>query len=907
MILHSISVSGWRCHIDPLNVGPFQEGLNVLHGPNATGKSTLFEALLRGLLDGHRVSGKEIEAIRPWGRSLAPNVIVEFSHEETDYRITKRFLDKSSSKLERKENGRYVALAEGGDADDRVRNILSRSVPGRGLAKQEHWGIAQVLWAPQGELDFGALSGNLIADIKASLGTQVTGSEGGPAEKKLDTIYSRIFTAGGKLKTGKDAPEVVRLGESLEKARERRAEALAQQQQFEEASRRVEDLRARRQQAKLDAAELQKEINATRTKAEDFRNLLSEKEKLDAKYKAAEAQYNGLKDRIGQIKSARKEIKEAQELLQKLAEDIPLYDQERESHDKEVTDSKSDLEDIRKDREKVDESLAAADEARDFTENHKALERLSTQLEKVTELQEQLSGFRKERTELVAPATKDLRAIQKATKERDEARIRIDAALITLEIVPEEAGSLEVISGEETGTKSLQPGKATKIKGSPEVVAELTGVARLRASGPPGSIDDHRKEFSQASKQLQKLTQSFGTDDPVELEALADKAENLNKQIDGIEQQLSAFLSEQTPDELEQEKNKIEASQAKLIKKHSEWKKKFPDSAKLRSHAQEANRSFVSKVEEAEARWEKAQAALNAVDIKGAGLEAQIDGTGKQMKSTETRLAELESDGKTDEVMDTELSELAIGWDAAKGNLKETETKLAGFGDNPVDIVEKLEIQLQAADDSTGKALEAENIEQGRLENLSTQGTYTNLANIEEKIAALEDQFKAEDLKVNAIRLLHDILSQCHAETLSAVIGPVEAAATRTMQRITGERLGQLKLGESMEPDVVIPGVSGVPVALNSGLSGGEREQIHLATRLALADLLAKEERQLVVLDDVLAATDAGRLARVMTILEEAAQRLQILILTCHPERYRGLDGANFIDLETVKVVSDDV
>lgn len=28
------------------------------------------------------------------------------------------------------------------------------------------------------------------------------------------------------------------------------------------------------------------------------------------------------------------------------------------------------------------------------------------------------------------------------------------------------------------------------------------------------------------------------------------------------------------------------------------------------------------------------------------------------------------------------------------------------------------------------------------------------------------------------------------------------------------------------------------------------------------------------------------------------AKRLQILVLTCHPERYRGLEGANFIDLE---------
>ena len=81
------------------------------------------------------------------------------------------------------------------------------------------------------------------------------------------------------------------------------------------------------------------------------------------------------------------------------------------------------------------------------------------------------------------------------------------------------------------------------------------------------------------------------------------------------------------------------------------------------------------------------------------------------------------------------------------------------------------------------------------------------------------------------------------------------------------------------------------------------KDLIVVPTRQAgrrLREALAKNERQLVVLDDVLSATDAGRLARVMTVLEEVAQRLQILILTCHQERYRGLEQANFIDLEAI-------
>jgi len=49
-------------------------------------------------------------------------------------------------------------------------------------------------------------------------------------------------------------------------------------------------------------------------------------------------------------------------------------------------------------------------------------------------------------------------------------------------------------------------------------------------------------------------------------------------------------------------------------------------------------------------------------------------------------------------------------------------------------------------------------------------------------------------------------------------------------------------------------------------------------------------------------ATDAGRLARVVSVLEEAAQHLQVLILTCRLERYRGLKQAVFFDLEDKQI-----
>ena len=80
MILHSIQLQGWRCFVEATPVGPFSDGLNVIHSPNGSGKSTLFQALVRGLIDNHRARGRDVEALRPWGRSLAPLVKIEFSH-----------------------------------------------------------------------------------------------------------------------------------------------------------------------------------------------------------------------------------------------------------------------------------------------------------------------------------------------------------------------------------------------------------------------------------------------------------------------------------------------------------------------------------------------------------------------------------------------------------------------------------------------------------------------------------------------------------------------------------------------------------------------------------------------------------------------------------------------------------
>jgi DNA repair exonuclease SbcCD ATPase subunit len=899
MILRAIRVQGWRCFADLVEVGPFAEGLNVLHAENATGKSTLFEAMLRGLLDGHRVSGREVDLLRPWGRALAPTVTVDFAHGGIEYRLTKRFLERPSADLARQEGGRFVRVAEGDAADERAREILTRNPPGRGLARTENWGLAQILWAPQGSLALTTLSGDVVADMRTALGVQVAGPGSGPLEEQIEEAYGRFFTPGGRLRTGKDAPAVVRVREALDVAVSAHREAVAKYQAFEEASRRVEDLRARRAQARRDAEALTKTLAEARSRAEAYTSLLAEENQRKEKIKSAEAEHAALKQRIDAITAIEKELTDTRGTLRQLREQMPLLAREAEGRQEAVTVTESTLEDARKGRHTVDEADERATQAERYVRALQDVSALDQRLTRIEEASRTLAKRKKDRVALLAPDEKTLRAIRKALKERDEAQVRLDAALIRLEIIPEAKGMLTVVAGEETGPRSLEAGSPMVVKGSPEVVVDLPGVARVRARGPALEIEGIRADRDRASQRLKSLTEGFGTSDLDALETLGAKARLLDEGVAKAETQLTTLLAGESLEALEQQRTRLKAFCSGQVERFPAWGEKPPDAAGLAADAQKIRREFIARVESAEAAWKAAQKARSAVAEKQAGLEAQIKGAERQGELLTTKLADLTADGKQPAERQTELGRIALAWEAARAGLEGIEKKLAEFGADPRDDVKRLERQLQAADEVASKALAEESREEGRLEGLSAQGPYSALARAEEEVARLRRELAGEELRVAAVKLLWDTLAQCRAEALAAVAAPVEAAASRILQRIAGARLGQVQLGDAFEPGHVVPELAEGSVAVEQ-VSGGEREQIYLATRLALAEVLARGERQLVVLDDVLTATDSGRLARVMAILEEAAQRLQILVLTCHPERYRGLEAGTFIDLEAI-------
>jgi DNA repair exonuclease SbcCD ATPase subunit len=899
MILQSIALSGWRCFLEEISVGPFSDGLNVISGPNGIGKSTLFEALRRALMDSYAVTGQDIIAIRPWGRNLTPKVSVAFTHGDFQYRLLKQFIDSCFARLERKEDGVYRPLAEGRQADEQVRELFSKNPPGRGLSQSRNWGLAQVLWAPQGELEFIDLSGDVVSDIRAVLGIQVSDKSSGPLEQKLSEIYERYYTRQGRIKSGRGAPPIIDLNESLNQAKQRRSEALETLQRCEEISRKVEELGARHHQLSLDANELAQSIKNNRARADQYRSLKTDCKNRKNDMEKTEAQHRRLKQHLDLIHSTEKELKEKKEELTRLEAEMPLKHLEVETREKEATEAKKRLDIVRKGDDIVAKAEIDADMARQYLEISQRRTELTRRIQNIEAADKNLSERKKKRSEWVAPDRKTLNRIRKAIQARDEARLLIDSAMISLEIIPETDGILDVFTGESPGQVSITTGKAALVKGTPEIIAELKGVARLRASGPVVDIEGHRQTLRDKEKQIVEQTRPFGTRDLVLLEEHTETAEQLDRQIGEAAKELEALLDEDTLDGLKRDLVHLDVQLVGIEKEHPGWKDSAPDSEALKRTAADLKQEHARKVSAEETTWDNAQKALSSAREQEQILSGRVDDVRKAVRRLENQLSDLSSDGKTTQEHEAELNRLLLDYDACKAALKDLEDKLVCFEDDPETVLEKLEKSLTAVQESVQSTRDEERRAMGTLETLTAQGPYSILAKAEEEVARLEEEIKRESLRMDAVKLLYDTIQQCKSEAVASVAKPVEETATRMLQRIAGRRIGQIAIGENFGPSGVQPELVDAPVELFN-LSGGEQEQLYLATRLALAEVLAKNERQMVVLDDVLTATDTGRLARVMTILEESAEHLQILIMTCHPERYRALSGAEFFDLESL-------
>jgi DNA repair exonuclease SbcCD ATPase subunit len=203
----------------------FGSGLNVVHGPNDLGKSTLAEAVRAALLV--PTKSKEGKSYIRWDDSAPARVSLTFESGGKLCRVRKTFGSGFQSVLERSDSldpARFREIAHGGGVEGMLRELLCWGISppgGKGAPTKATSYLVTALLGRQGEVQ--SILNASLADDKDDTGRALVTNALGVLGKdplvvrlveRLSERVDGIFTPGEKFKKTADSP-LVKLQEHL--------------------------------------------------------------------------------------------------------------------------------------------------------------------------------------------------------------------------------------------------------------------------------------------------------------------------------------------------------------------------------------------------------------------------------------------------------------------------------------------------------------------------------------------------------------------------------------------------------------------------------------------------------------------------------------------------------------------
>lgn len=856
MILTRLTLQGIRCFANPFTIELAPAAINLITAPNGSGKSTLVEALRLAFLISHRSAGESIQSLVPWGASLDPQVTIEFQAQGRSWRASKRWLHSPAATLELHQNGSWSKHAEGPAAEERLRHFAG--MPGGfdpGAASQHAWSTS-VLWSLQGKLELDELPAPVIDSVRTSLHQQLDTPASLALSKLLDKRYKEFWTPTGRASVNSPAS---RLRTELDAARQRLDAAQSSLEQL--------DLLRDQLAALIDArAPLDASIDALARQSADAAAQLTQANQLHA------ARQSELSSRD----VANAQASAAQSTLSQWRATQDTLDQHRARH---ATLLESAGPDPLAALAAATATLAAAEaELRDARAYRAALLERDSQRSLLHRLHQLLSN--KRHTEdalraLNAPTAASWQQLTHLWNNLASTRRQLDSALVHLDLHAERPLDLTVTTGSPAGAHSLPAGASLRVSGSPAVELHIAGAGALRASGPPASAAELRAALDTLESRWTSATAPFAESSFDTLQQRRAQAAELEPALASLDAQLNALLAGRTLASLENALLAAESACAAHETAHPNWSAAPPDPAALEA----ALPLLRQQADAARQRTADARDAASLLDI---------------IQSAEIQIADWTARHASLQALSASLDELLLQSRAHQLQIAELDARLAQFPPNLDATAQDLASQLAAAHTQLAANREESERLAGRIDALAATAPSRSLAEAAEAVDDLSRRLEALDLQANAVLRLHQTLSECQSTLMDSISAPIAASATAILSAITAAPLGNLRLSGKLHPDALSTPHKTVPLDV---LSGGEQEQVHFATRLALARHLSASEPQLAVFDDVLIATDPARLARILAMLEEHRDRLQICILTCHPERFAALAGAHTIAL----------
>ena len=325
----------------------------------------------------------------------------------------------------------------------------------------------------------------------------------------------------------------------------------------------------------------------------------------------------------------------------------------------------------------------------------------------------------------------------------------------------------------------------------------------------------------------------------------------------------------------------------------------WPEAAAVETALAEAERQIDGLV----ARLRRARRERELAEVARHEKRAAHDQAVARREHAERRLEQLRTEAAEAERCAPD-AELRARCATLLGELAVAEARLCQLHEQaPEESIEGLEQRLAELHQiSEGRAAALREREltverlRARIQALAGGGLDERIAVARRRLDELERECAKYRGEVEALELLLRVLRDAERDAKQRYVGPLVRRVRPYLEALFPG--ADLDVDDAYRITTVARGAGAEPF---EQLSEGTREQIAILARLAFAELLADQGRPaVVVLDDALVFSDDRRIEQMFEILARAAQKLQIVVLTCRERVFQGLP-ARRLRLEQVQ------
>ncbi|AMT93492.1 hypothetical protein A2T55_06595 [Brevibacterium linens] len=866
MRLHSIRLIDYRA-ITNATVD-FSSGVTIVEGPNEVGKSSIHQAITQLREDKDSSRKASVKDTQPVGSDVGPQVSLHLSTGDFEVRYSKRWIKQPFTELSILKP--VPEQLSGNEAHERFLAILGETVD---------VDLLDALDVAQGR----SLDQASLAEIKALHGALGdAGEDLADHDAFLDRVeseYLRFFTAKGK-ETG----ELRRLTEELPAADEQYRELKARSADMDalvdrhaRATDRLKNVRTQLESAAIEREDAEKAVQAVSGLKTALDRALERAGAAQRERQRAEETRDRRRALITETTTAEKAVKAADEALEK----VTAAQQEKDS---------------------------SLDEAQKGLEARQA-ELVSAQ-EEAKAASADLARAR---------ARKEVDALRKRLVDIREQERRAAEAKATIGSISVTAKDVDKLGGLFTELRIAQNAKTAA---AAQIIARRLGDTAVSIDG----VDvpkDSAEEFA------------VTTDLQIHIDSVVDitvrpgqSPAELDRELESAQTRLDAELDRLDVTTLEQARERSEVrtdAEAVLAEATSTLRVLIGDDDRdgldaaltraehVAGDAADSSKSAAS-IDELEARVESTTAAVDDASakvetarttlerIRADRDEARVAAVRAQstreqaattLQNLSTRLS-TDREANSDESLDETLT-------AAAATLTQLEDEAAAArSEYDAADPETLEMRLQNAlqlVESKQKQQEKDRQEVDQLSALiddrAAEGIYDKLKAAEQNLESIRSKLARMQRQANAIKLLRDTVLTHKEEAQRRYVAPFKEAIEKLGRVIFGQGLS-VEISENLE--IVSRTLNGRTVAFDA-LSGGTKEQLALIGRLAVATLVDADAGAPVILDDAFGFSDEQRLAALNVILGNVGRKAQVILLTCQPDRFSSIGGAETVSL----------